>query len=154
MEDRTRPAHEIDRGQLPMNWLRSFVGIIAGMGVISIVVQALEFTLVNAMAGTPITDMAGYFAVRNRPGVLMATFVSSGMAGLLGGYVTARVAGARERLHGAIAAAIQTAALTWGFTRGDFASYTPVWARVVFALVTGTAMIVGATIRGRAAVSK
>jgi len=134
-----------------MHWLRTIVGIISGLGVISIVTQALEFTLVNAAAGTPVLDMASYFAVRNRPGVLLTMFASSGMAGLLGGYVAARIAASRELLHGIIAAVCQMAALTWGFTRGEFASYTPVWARAVFVLVTGAGMIVGASIRGRAA---
>jgi hypothetical protein len=134
-----------------MNVLRSLVGIIAGMAVISIVIQALEFTLVNAMAPSPITDMASYFAVRNRPGVLTMMFVSSAMAGLLGGYVTARIASAREIQHGIIVAAIQTAVLIWGFARGEFAFYTPLWARVMFVALTGPTMIVGAAIRGRAA---
>jgi hypothetical protein len=53
--------------------------------------------------------------------------------------------------HGALAAAVQTTALIWGFTAGEFASFTPVWMRIALVVVTGPAMLAGAWVRAQAA---
>lgn len=134
-----------------MPLIRSVLAVMGGIGLISIVVEVLEFALVNAVSGGTITDMQGYFAVRNQPAVLTAKIGYNSLASVLGGYLAARVAGRREMLHGGAAAAIQTAALVWGFTAGEYAGFTPVWMRIVLVLLTGPAMLAGASIRARAA---
>ena len=134
-----------------MNPLRSIIAVLGGIGLVSIVVETLEFTLVNAAAGGTITDMAGYFAVRNRPAILGAKLVYNTLAAILGGYMTARVAGVREMMHAGVAAVAQTAALIWGFTAGEYAAFTPIWMRIALVLLTGPAMLTGASIRARAA---
>ena len=103
------------------------------------------------MAGGTVTDMASYFAVKNRPVMLGAQIGYTSFAAVLGGYVTARVAGTREILHGGVAALGKTMALAWGFTAGEYAGFTPVWMRMLLVLVTGLAMLAGASIRARAA---
>ena len=133
-----------------MNPLRSIIAVLGGIGLVSVVVETLEFTLVNAAAGGTITDMAGYFAVRNQPGMLGAKLVYNSLAAALGGYMTAKVAGHAEMLHAGIAALAQTAALIWGFTAGEYASSTPVWMRIALVLVTGPAMVGGAAVRAHA----
>lgn len=132
------------------NPLRSIVAVLGGIGLISLIVEPLEFTLVNAMAGGQVTDMAGYFAVRNQPGILAAKVVYHTLASVLGGYMTAKIAGVHEMRHAAVAALVQTAALIYGFTAGEYASSTPVWMRVTLVLVMGPAMMVGAKIRASA----
>lgn len=134
-----------------MNPLRSLIAVLGGIALISLIVEPLEFTLVNAVADQPIADMAAYFAIRNRPGMLAAKLVYNTLAALLGGYMTAKIAGATEMTHAAVAAAAQTAALIWGFTASEFAPYTPVWMRVALVLLTGPAMMAGAIIRKQAA---
>ena len=133
-----------------MDIIRSIVAVLGGIGLISIVVEALEFTLVNAVAGGTITDMQGYFAVRNQPGILIAKLGYNSVGGVLGGYLTAKVAGRQEMRHGWAAAILQTGGLVWGFTGGEFAAFTPVWMRIALVLLTGPAMLVGASVRARA----
>jgi len=135
-----------------VNPIRSIGAVLGGLAVISLVVEALEFTLVTAVSGGRVTDMSQYFAVRNQIGMLAAKLVYNTVAAILGGYVTARVAMADEMRHAAAAAAAQTVALIWGFTGGEFASYTPIWTRVVLIFLMGPAMMVGAAVRARAAV--
>jgi len=135
----------------PRNPLRSIIAVLGGIGLVSLIVEPLEFTLVNAMAGGQITDMAGYFAVRNQPGILAAKVVYNTLAAVLGGYMTAKIAGVHEMRHAAVAAIVQTAALTWGFTAGEYAAYTPAWVRVTLVLLMGPAMMAGAKIRASAA---
>jgi hypothetical protein len=133
------------------NPLRSAVAVIAGVAIISLVVQSLEFTLVNAVADEPVRDMAGYFTVVNRPSMLAAKLLYQTLAAILGGYMTAKIAAGDELKHGALAAAVQTTALIWGFTAGEFASFTPVWMRIALVLLTGPAMMAGAWVRAQAA---
>ena len=133
------------------NPLRTAVAVIGGVALISLIVEPLEFTLVNAIASEPVPDMATYFAIRNRPGMLAAKLVYNTLAALLGGYMTAKIAQAEEMKHGALAAAVQTTALIWGFTAGEFAQYTPVWMRVALVLTMGPAMMAGAWVRAQAA---
>ena len=133
-----------------LNPIRSLGAVLGGLGVISLVVEALEFTLVTAASGGRVTDMAQYFAIRNQTGILAAKLVYNTVAAILGGYVTARVAMADEMRHAAAAAAAQTVALIWGFTAGEFASYTPIWMRIALVILMGPAMMVGAAVRARA----
>lgn len=134
-----------------MTIVRSIVAVLGGLAVISLLVEPLEFSLVNAVADAPIGSMQEYFAVRNRPGLLAAKLVYNALAAVLGGYLTAKIAGTAEMRHGALVAAAQTAAFIWGFTVGDYASYTPVWMRVALTLVTAPAILAGAAIRHAAA---
>jgi hypothetical protein len=136
---------------LGSNPLRSALAVIAGVAIISLVVQSLEFTLVNAAAGEPVRDMAGYFTVANRPSMLAAKLAYQTLAAILGGYMTAKIAGSDRMTHGALAAAVQTTALVWGFTAGEYASFTPVWMRIALVGVTGPAMLAGAWVRAQAA---
>ena len=133
------------------NPLRTALAVIGGVALISLTVEALEFTLVNAAADEPIRDMARYFAVRNSPGMLAGKLVYNTLAALLGGYMTAKIAGSEEMKHGALGAAVQTTALIWGFTAGEYASFTPAWMRVALVVVTGPAMLAGAWVRAQAA---
>jgi hypothetical protein len=132
------------------NPFRSIIAVLGGIGLASLISEALEFTLVSAAAGGPIPDLGAYFEVRNRPTILAAKLVCNSLAAILGGYITAKVAGAHEMLHAGAAAAIQTIALIWGFTVGEYASFTPVWMRVALVLLTGPAMLVGASVRAKA----
>jgi hypothetical protein len=134
-----------------MNPLRSIGGVLGGLGVMSFLIQVLEFSLVMASAGGRVLDMSEYLAVANQPVILLAKLAYYPMAGVLGGYVVARVAMIKEMHHAAAAAAAQTVALIWGFTNGEFASATPVWTRVALIVLTGPAMMIGAAVRARAA---
>ena len=133
------------------NPLRSAGAVVAGVAVISFMVEPLEFTLVNATANQPITDMASYFAARNQPGMLAAKLVYNTLAALLGGYLTAKIAGSEEMKHAALAAAVQTTALIWGFTVSEYAEFTPLWTRIALVLLTGPAMLAGGWVRAQAA---
>ena len=133
-----------------MDLLRGIVGVLAGMAVISIVVETLEFTLVNALSGGAIADMAEYFAVRNRPGVLAAKVAYTTLAAVLGGYVTAKVAGAAEMKYASVAASLQTFALIYGMNASEYGPFTPTWTWIALIVLTGPAILLGAAVRAQA----
>jgi hypothetical protein len=137
-----------------MNPIRSVVAVLGGILLISVVVEVLEFTLVSARAGGAITDIQGYFAVRNQPVMLAAKLVYNSLAAVLGGHMIAKVAGSHEMLHAAVGALVQTVTLAWGFTAGEYAAFTPGWMRVALVALTGPAMLAGASVRARAARSQ
>lgn len=134
-----------------MTWARSATAVLAGIGVIAVVIRALELTLMNSLAPAPITSAADYFALQNQPMVLAAKLGYTAGAALLGGYIAAKVALGREIAHGVAVAVIETAMLTWGFTQGELASYIPAWMRAALMMVTASSVVAGAAIRARAA---
>ena len=136
-----------------MSFIRSIVAVLAGMGVVAIISQLLEFTLVAAAAGGQLASMGQYFEVRNRPSILAAGLVYNTVAAVLGGYVVARTARVREMAHAQVAALIQTVALIYGSTAGEYANFTPVWMRIALVLLVGPSMLAGAAIRQRAGAS-
>jgi hypothetical protein len=130
--------------------IRSIIAVLGGIGLFALVTETLEFTLVSAAAGGSISDMAAYFAVRNRPVILAAKLLYNTLAAILAGYMTAKIAGSHELLHAVVVAVVQTLALIWSFTAGEYAAFTPIWTRVALVLTTGPAMVLGASIRARA----
>ncbi len=83
--------------------------------------------------------------------MLAAALGYNAAAAFLAGYVMTKVAGTRDVKLAAVGATIQTAALVWGFTAGEYAAYTPVWTRIALVALTGPAMVAGAAVRARAA---
>ncbi len=133
-------------------FLRSILAILGGIGLVSLITQLLETTLVGAAAGGQVLDMPHYFAIRNRPSILGAALVYNTVAALLGGYMTARIAGQQQEMaHARIAALVLTASMIYGFTAGPFAEFTPGWMRIALIMLTAPAMLAGAMVRARAA---
>lgn len=130
--------------------IRSIIAVMGGVLLYSVLDQVLETTLVRAMATGPIADEAGYFAVRNQPTALAAKVIFGGLVAVLAGYLSAKIAGAEEIQHGLASAAIQTASMAWGYTVGEYAALTPLWARIALVLTTAPIMIGGAAIRRKA----
>jgi hypothetical protein len=130
--------------------VRSLLAVLLGVGFVSLIVEFLEFTLVNAYAGARIADMGTYLAVRNEPMLLGAKLVYNTLAALLGGYITAKVAIGEEMPHAYIAAAVKSAAMIWGFTTDELAGDTPVWMMIALLATTGPGMVAGAWVRAQA----
>lgn len=137
-----------------MNPIRSILAVLGGIALVNILTQLLEAMLIAAAAGGPVADTASLFAVRNRPAVLGGTLASNALVALLAGYLTARIAGHRELLHGGATALVVTAALARGVTVGAGAELTPLWMRAALVVVTGPAIMAGALVRARAARSQ
>lgn len=95
------------------NWIRSFLAILVGLMLISVVVEPLEMLLVTLWHGSMLTDPQAYIAVRNRPAFLALKFLYNSGGGWLGGYVAARIAGRAEVRHAVVLALVQAAALAW-----------------------------------------
>ena len=134
-----------------MNPVRSLLALLVGTELFRLVVAVLETVLVGAGANGPLASEAEYFAVRNQPAMLAAALVYNAAAAFLAGYVITKIAGTHDVMLAGVGAAVQTAALVWGFTRGEYAAYTPVWTRIALVVLTVPAMVAGGAVRARAA---
>ena len=129
--------------------LRSVLALVAGMLLITIAVELVEFLLVALLSGGIVTDQAAYFEMRNRTGFLAAKLGYNALGGVLGGYAAAAFAGRRYLLHAALLAGLQTAAFALAMVQPDLARTAPGWAWVGFTVTTAAGIFAGARIRDR-----
>ena len=129
-----------------MKTLRSFVGVIVGLGVFRLVVALLENALVRAVADGPVTAEADFFAVRNEPLMLIAAFGYNFLATFLAGYVVAKIAKSEDLTVPTVAALIQVLALLWAFITNEYAQFTPIWMRFPLLIFTWPLMVTGAAV--------
>ncbi len=131
--------------------VKSIIAVLGGIVIISFLSQLLEVPLVQALTPEPIENLNAYMAARNQPPIQAALIVIAGVTGVLAGYLVAKIAGEYELLHAGVAAVLQALLLVRGFAAEDAASALPGWVRVALVLVTMAAMLLGATVRARAA---
>ena len=129
--------------------LRSALAILAGMLLITVAVELVEFLLVTLLSDGIVSDPAAYFEMRNRTGFLAAKFGYNTLGGVLGGYAAAAIAGRRYLLHGVLLAGLQTAAFALAMMQPDLARTAPGWAWVGFTITTAAGILTGAGIRDR-----
>ena len=99
--------------------MRGIIGVMGGLVLYMVISEVLETALVAATSEVRPTDVASYYAARNRPAILGAKLAYNTLTALLAGYMTAKVAGEREMVHGRMAAFVQTVELAWRFLAGD-----------------------------------
>ena len=133
----------------PITLGRMIVAVLGALALFSVLTQQLEYTLVNAIGGEAVKDPASYMAVLTRPWMLAVKLAFNVLLALLAGYMSARIAGAREVALAGIAAAAVTATLVVGLISGPYAAL-PLWTRLLLMVTTGPAMLAGAWIRMQA----
>ena len=134
--------------------MRGIIGVMGGLVLYMVISEVLETALVAATTTVRPTDIASYYAARNRPSILGAKLAYNTLTAVWSGYMTAKVAGEREMYYGRMAAFVQTAELAWRFLAGEYAGFTPAWMRAFLVLATGPAMLAGAAVRARARVAQ
>ena len=75
-----------------MRILRSVLAALAGLVLITAIVEPLEFALVALVNGGMTTDQNIYLSVRNQPGFLAAKLLYNTAAAFVGGFVAAWLA--------------------------------------------------------------
>lgn len=134
-----------------MKIVRSILGVVAGLIVISVIAEGIEWLLVSLLHGGAVTDPETYWSVRNRPLVLGLKLVYNTVAAGVGGYLAAWIAGGRQLAHGAALAIVQLALFVWGMTASEYAGTTPAWAWITLCLTMTAAILLGARLRARRA---
>ena len=125
-----------------MNPIRSVIAVLVGFFVFGLLWRAM----MSPIAGSdPLTFLA------LGPARAAVFIVIQGVAGILSGYLAGRVAGSRERAHGAWLAGLYAVAMIWGFLVTPEAAQVPRWMQIATVVVVAGTMFAGAAVRGRAA---
>jgi len=133
-----------------MKAIRGLVAVIGGLAVTRLLVQPLEVTLVNALAQQPLRTPDDVAAVLNRPSVMVARVLYTGLAAILGGYVTARIAVHDPMRYTVVAAIFQAVVLVAGFVSG-IALPTPLAMQAALVVSSSLGILAGGAIRAAVA---
>lgn len=117
-----------------MDILRFALGVFAGLLVISLIAEGIEFSLVTLVHRGVTMDEQVYFGIRNQPWFLLLKFIYNGIALYVGGWLAARIASRWNWNCALTLALIQTGAFIWGMTLSEYAGTTPAWAWVLLTI--------------------
>lgn len=121
-----------------MKIIRSILAIVVGLLVITIVAEGIEYFIVAVIMDVPsdVNNPAPYFTARNQPLILVLKHLYNGLAGLAAGYLLAKIAGYKEKMHGWILIFVQTIAIIWTLTQPDMAKWLPIWLWITITVAT------------------
>lgn len=128
-----------------MRGVRGVLGVIAGLILISLIVEPVEMALVT-MQGGSLADPESYLSVRNQTWFLGVKFAYNFIGGMAGGALAAWIAQRAPIWHGAALAALQSALLVWAMTNPDMGPTAPMWAWLGFIAATGLGVLAGAAL--------
>lgn len=137
-----------------MQILRSIFAVFAGLVLISVIVEPLEFGLVTLVNGEVTTDPDIYFRVRNTPAFLATKVVYNTAAAIVGGWVAARLAPRAPMAHGLVLAVIQTVAFGWALVTPALRRSTPDWMWACLIVVTFAGIMTGSRLQRHRALAK
>jgi len=129
--------------------LRSVLAVIIGLFLISALVEGVEFALVGAIHGQPITNPEEYYAIRNLPWFLGLKLIYNSLAAIAGGYISALIAGYAKIKHGVALAGIQTLAFIWAIVQPDLGQRLAVWFWMLLIFLSVGGILLGAVFQAR-----
>lgn len=127
--------------------LRSLLAVVAGLALISGVVEAIEFGLVTLVNGGPTMDSELYYEIRNRPWFLAVKLGYNTAAAVGAGFLAAAIAGRAYVAHGLALGLVQTLAFGWALTQPDLSRWTPGWVWAALIVSTFAGIVLGARLR-------
>ena len=130
-----------------VKFLRSILGVVAGLIAISVIAEGVELLLVMALHGGAVTDPDVYWKVRNQTPVLGLKLVYNTLAAGVGGYLAAWIAGYRYLAHGTMLAIVQLVLFIWGMVASEYAGTTPAWVWITLCMTMSAAILLGARLR-------
>jgi hypothetical protein len=129
-----------------MNPIRSVIAVLVGFVLFTVLSQVM----VRALLASVVGDITTYMGLA--AGLLALVVAVQGVAGMLAGYMTARIASALEWQHGAVLAGLFAVLSIWSFAvTPEAAQQVPLWMQAATVIVVAGAMGAGAAVRGRAA---
>jgi len=131
--------------------LRSVLGALIGLFLISLIVEPLEFSLVTIVNGGVIgqENQDEYYAIRNRDWFLALKMVYNTLAAMAGGYAAAVIAGRAPLRHAVAVAVLQTAGFGVALATPQFRETAPLWMWIALIPVSIAGILLGGWLRGR-----
>jgi len=129
--------------------IRTIVGVFAGLFLISIIVEGIEFGLVTLLNGQQTTDPDVYYSIRNQAWFLVLKVVYNTLAAIAGGFVTSLIADYGYRKHGIALAILQTLSFGYALTQPEISQWTPAWMWFALILLSFGGIVFGSHIQLR-----
>jgi len=129
--------------------IRSIAGVLAGIFLISVLVEGIEFGLVALINGQQTTDPDVYYSIRNRVWFLALKLVYNTLAAITGGFIASLIAGYEHRKHGIGLAVLQTISFGYALTQPEISQWTPAWLWFALIILSFGGIIVGSRIQLR-----
>ena len=124
--------------------VRSILGVLIGLFLITLLVEPLEFAIVTLVNGGVASDPDDYFAIRNRSWFLSAKFIYNTIAAVAGGFVCAIVAGRAPFAHAGGVAVLQTAGFGYALATPEMRDSAPLWMWIALIPLTIAGLFIGA----------
>ena len=129
--------------------IRTIAGVLAGIILISVLVEGIEFGLVALLHGEKTTDPDLYYSIRNQTWSLALKLVYNTLAAIIGGFGTALIAGYEHRKHGIALAILQTLSFGYALTQPEISKWTPAWMWFSLIFLSFVGIIFGSHIQSR-----
>jgi hypothetical protein len=126
---------------------KSILAVVVGLVLISLIVEPIEFAVVTILNGSVTTDPLVYFQIRNQIPVLLLKMIYNTLGAMVGGFVTAFIAGKWQVWHGIALAIVQTVALIGGMLTPPYGELTPMPVWLALIAFTFPAIVFGAWLR-------
>ncbi|MBT8471446.1 MAG: hypothetical protein HKP25_04220 [Marinicaulis sp.] len=136
-----------------MKYLRLALGVIAGLAIVSVIVEVIEVAIVMSKTGLALKELEhnqdAYFEARNAPVILISKLIYTFVAALISGWVAARVAGTMARVAIGTLITIQIVAIIWGGFFSEWSSTAPKWLWLALVPTITAGFLYGGQVRNR-----
>lgn len=131
--------------------LRVVISVFVGLIAITLIAESVEFVTVKIVSGKNFSDLtsnqSGYFEVRNTHGILLFKILYSFLAGIVGGYLAARISLGRPLLAILLLIGIQVLSLIWAGFFSELSKTGPFWMWVYLILLIPLGIFIGYKMR-------
>lgn len=114
-----------------MKFVRFFVGLIAGIFLLTVLTEGIEFLIVKTLSGESFeylsTHQEEYFEIRNQPLILLLKIVYTFGASFFAGFIATYIAQRESKKLLVTFIGLQLLGIIYGAFFSDFSDTTPLW---------------------------
>lgn len=130
-----------------MKIVRLILGVIAGLALITLITESIEFLTVKLSSGASFeklsSDQEFYFTIRNQLGILVFKMVYTGGSGLIAGYVASRISQSFSKICILLVITVQLISLVWAGFISELSETGPKWMWVGLMIVVPMGVYLG-----------
>ncbi len=130
-----------------MKFVRFFVGLLLGMVTITLLTEAIEFTIVKVISGQTLDYLSSnqdeYFEIRNAPWILGLKVLYTFLGSFCGGFVASYIAKNASKITLITLILVQFLGLIYGAFFSEFSSSTPLWMWVLLLVIVPLGIYLG-----------
>ncbi len=130
-----------------MKFVRLTLGVIAGLVLITLITESIEFITVKLASGASFeklsSDQDYYFSVRNQLGILVFKVIYTGGSGFIAGYVASRISLSFAKICILLIVVVQIVSLIWAGFISELSTTGPMWMWIALMIVVPIGVYLG-----------